>query len=111
MGRGELRTAQAIAPVAQLDGGSVSDERLSYLSGLAFCGFTFRLVLANMHCARSAGTKWDSPIVGSSEMVVMREFHDPSAELAWAAKGSASRSSAAARVCKSETFAGLSPFT
>src|ERR1039457_7412692 len=57
--------------------------------GLTFWGLTLTLVSASTHWALSAGTRCPSSTVPTSAMVVMREFHEPSAELAWAAKGRA----------------------
>lgn len=57
--------------------------------GLTFWGLTLTLVSAWTHWALSAGTRCPSSTVPTSAMVVMREFHEPSAELAWAAKGRA----------------------
>ncbi len=57
------------------------------------CGLTLGFESATTHCARSDGTRWPSSTVAPSEIVVISEFHEPSAELAWAANGSAARSS------------------
>ncbi len=57
------------------------------------CGLTLVFSSATTHCARSPGIRWASSTVALSEMVVMSAFHEPSAELACAARGNALRSS------------------
>ena len=70
------------------------------------CGLTFGLASATTHCACSEGRRWPSSTVEISEMVVMSAFHEPSAELAWAANGRAARSSSSARFKSCAEVAG-----